>query len=553
MFTLRDYQSEAVQKALVRFHVANNALLVMPTGCGKSAIMLELVRQALSMRPDIRAMILVNRVQLVGQIAKDASTFLAEDQIGVYCAAIEKDLSKRLIVGSVQSLLAVDPEHVNLLVVDEAHQISHDEESGYLSLIRAMQLKNPGMKLLGNTATPFRQDGYIYGEGKLFESVTYTKSLKWMIENGYLVPPRMKHVPDAFDTKGVKITAGEYDLGALEKLVLSDNSKIERQVVDALARLAGRKKVAWACVSIKHAEAVYKLIPEEAALVHSNMTPTERAFHMKSFEEGSAKHMVFVSILNTGYNYPPIDGVVLMRPTRSSNLYVQTCGRGLRTSPGKADCIVLDYGAVVENCGPLDRPYVRTKGTKKKDVPIPMKFCPACFEYVDIAIEACPACGHKFVKPKRDATKNLLDQAADGVILGKKLEWVDVKDVTFAPHVSKAGNKCFKVTYHTTNLFRPEIREYVMANAAPYHMVIGMELLTTLEPALVTNKIKRVLLEWDGMFPRVKDVERENDTRKNAESPGAEEGLLSFVGERGPGERLRHSGTGGDNDASQKV
>lgn len=545
MSELRDYQIEAVGAVRARHQNASDALLVMPTGAGKTRVMLEVVRRALGEREDARCMILLNRVQLVEQTAKVASSHIEE--VGLFCASLSKNAESRLTIGSVQSVSRGEIPATNLIVVDEAHQIEADM---YNKIIESARAKNPDLKLLGCTATPYTASGgYIYGPEKIFKSVTYAKSLSWMISRGYLVPPRTKHMAEAFDSKGVPILAGEYNQGALEDLVLSDNSKLERQVKDALSRLTERKKCAWACVSIKHAEAVYRLIAEDAALVHSEMTPTERAYHMRSFEEGAARHMVFVSILSQGYDFPAIDSIVLMRPTRSSGLYVQTVGRGLRVAPGKQDCLVLDYGRVVENCGPLDAPYVRQKGSKNKDAPIPMKFCPACLEYMKQADMTCPACGFVFEKPKKKPANNLTDKPHDGNLLGSviKPEWRTVeRKVSVEAYLSKKGNRCYRVYYHCRNLLMRTVQEYVMPDRMSSHPVFlhadtpdfadtktWDELYTRSRNNLlfVDAGLEAVYIEWDGMFPKIRNARFSDDVYESKKGFDPQDGLLAFKGE----------------------
>lgn len=893
MSELRDYQIEAVGAVRARHQNASDALLVMPTGAGKTRVMLEVVRRALGEREDARCMILLNRVQLVEQTAKVASSHIEE--VGLFCASLSKNAESRLTIGSVQSVSRGEIPTTNLIVVDEAHQIEADM---YNKIIESARAKNPDLKLLGCTATPYTASGgYIYGPEKIFKSVTYTKSLSWMISRGYLVPPRTKHMAEAFDSKGVPILAGEYNQGALEDLVLSDNSKLERQVKDALSRLTERKKCAWACVSIKHAEAVYRLISEDAALVHSEMTPTERAYHMRSFEEGAARHMVFVSILSQGYdcfdakteiltsagwrninskigpnekvyslnkagklelvpiektasrflrtgeklisiknqhfdicitenhrfchrgddgkiylskfaempqraqmiigsipqkkkpgiglsyseawvlgmfwadgsesrgrveisqskpamvrkirnllrqtgidywerkrliasgyksnhkylhsfylpkgthsgsyarrgisqiygrlftkkiqdelmqmnvkefmalwdgyldgngswpknknklpfatisrkehldffthkaielgfscaygshltknkvrvyqlriseklnrglnlepkrkhgrgatikfssarqrvwcisnknetlitrrngrvvvmgNCPAIDSIVLMRPTRSSGLYVQTVGRGLRVAPGKQDCLVLDYGRVVENCGPLDAPYVRQKGSKNKDAPIPMKFCPACLEYMKQADMTCPACGFVFEKPKKKPANNLTDKPHDGNLLGSviKPEWRTVeRKVSVEAYLSKKGNRCYRVYYHCRNLLMRTVQEYVMPDRMSSHPVFlhadtpdfadtktWDELYTRSRNNLlfVDAGLEAVYIEWDGMFPKIRNARFSDDVYESKKGFDPQDGLLAFKGEY-PGDVPTRGGSG---------
>ena len=44
-----------------------------------------------------------------------------------------------------------------------------------------------------------------------------------------------------------------------------------------------------------------------------------------------------------GWDHPPVSAIVLARPTQSRSLYTQQIGRGLRLSPGKIDCVIVDF------------------------------------------------------------------------------------------------------------------------------------------------------------------------------------------------------------------
>lgn len=46
--------------------------------------------------------------------------------------------------------------------------------------------------------------------------------------------------------------------------------------------------------------------------------------------------------MTEGADFPAIDCVLLGRPTKSQNLFLQMIGRGLRLFPGKENCLILD-------------------------------------------------------------------------------------------------------------------------------------------------------------------------------------------------------------------
>lgn len=52
-------------------------------------------------------------------------------------------------------------------------------------------------------------------------------------------------------------------------------------------------------------------------------------------------------------DFPSIDCILLLRPTKSQTLFLQMLGRGLRLSPetGKQDCLVIDMVASGERAG----------------------------------------------------------------------------------------------------------------------------------------------------------------------------------------------------------
>ena len=57
------------------------------------------------------------------------------------------------------------------------------------------------------------------------------------------------------------------------------------------------------------------------------------------------------AVLTEGFDLPDLGCIVLVRPTKSLLLYRQMIGRGLRTAPGKTDCIILDHAGAVHRHG----------------------------------------------------------------------------------------------------------------------------------------------------------------------------------------------------------
>jgi DNA repair protein RadD len=75
------------------------------------------------------------------------------------------------------------------------------------------------------------------------------------------------------------------------------------------------------------------------------------------------------------------------------------CGRGLRTHPGKSDCLILDFGENLKRHGPIDAiDFNRKKAQKqleKGDGQGPGKQCPGCQAMVAANTRVCE-CGFIF-------------------------------------------------------------------------------------------------------------------------------------------------------------
>lgn len=460
MITLRPYQQEAVDALWEELFTSRTALCVISTGGGKTEIMMRVIARAVEAKPTVRVIILVNKVQLLEQTYRRFGKEFGYVDVGMYCGSInKKSVHNKITIASIQSIYSVDLKSVDMIVLDECHNV--DQESGrYFSFLS----KYKNAKILAFTATPYRSTGYIYGPKKLFTKITYSRGLKDLIADGFLVRPVIKRMEEKFDTSKLHVRMGEFRQEEVERLT-SDEDKVCKQIVDAIPRMIDRRKVVWACSSINHCELVNRLLKsygEDSCTLHSKMQDAERIEAQRSFERGSARHMVFVSIVSEGYDHPPIDCVVLMRPIRSPVLYVQTCGRGLRLAPNKSDLLVLDYGGVVETLGPLDSPMISSGGggSKVDVVKTGMKFCPQCLSYVTAFSKVCPDC--HYVYPQPNSIEKLFDRAHEGTILSepKKPKRVEIRSTSLSKFKSKNGNDCLKITYHPTNIFSPPINEY---------------------------------------------------------------------------------------------
>jgi DNA repair protein RadD len=383
---LRPYQQAAVQAALAHFRKSHApACIVLPTGAGKSVVIAELARLARG-----RVLVLAHVKELCEQNHEKFTRMGFE--AGLYAAGLgRKDTTFQVTFASVQSvarnLQAFADEH-SLLIVDECHRVSDADDSQYGQVVEALTRRNPKLKLLGLTATPYRMGmGFIYqyhGQGAVrseearpFDSCVYEVSLGEMIHAGFLVPPRVQDAPIAqydFSAIADDSRAGEAEVNRLLVSYPRVTQAIVEQVV-SLADAQARTGVMLFAASVAHAREIAGYLPrDEVALILGDTALPERDAQIAAFRERKLRYLVNVAVLTTGFDVPHVDFIALLRHTQSVSLFQQIVGRGLRLSPGKRDCLVMDYAGTGFN---VFQPEVSDARPGAGTEPVTVE-CPVC-------------------------------------------------------------------------------------------------------------------------------------------------------------------------------
>ncbi|MBN3193193.1 DEAD/DEAH box helicase [Pectobacterium versatile] len=385
-FTLRPYQREAVSATLDYFrHHTQPAVIVLPTGAGKSLVIAELARLARG-----RVLVLAHVKELVAQNhAKYCALNLEAD---IFAAGLQQRESQgKVVFGSVQSVARNLDQFDNafsLLIIDECHRISDDDNSQYQQIIQHLQKTNPQLRLLGLTATPYRLGkGWIYqyhyhgmirgDERSLFRDCIYELPLRYMIKHGFLVPPDRLDMPVVqYDfSKLVARSNGLFSEADLN-LELKRQQRITPHIISQVIDYAQtRRGVMIFASTVEHAKEITTLLPTgQAALVSADTPAAERDALIEAFKQQSLRYLVNVAVLTTGFDAPHVDLIAILRPTESVSLYQQIVGRGLRLYPGKTDCLILDYAG---NPHDLYTPEVGNSKPHAGSQPVQV-FCPEC-------------------------------------------------------------------------------------------------------------------------------------------------------------------------------
>ena len=479
-FSLRPYQVEALNALHSALQTNDILLLQAATGAGKTVLIVRMINKYFTKFKDRSFLILMHKRELVEQFTMAFANF-ADDvpakDIGIACSGVSGPaiLDRRITIASVQTLINRLDRYpgADLVVVDETHRISHENDSQYGQLLTKLREYRPQHKVIGVTATAYRLGhGMIYGDqcrpgrANFFPELTHRITYQELRDAGHLMPLVARIAADeniTADLANVQVS-GDYNLGQLGD-TMSKTVHVQ-SAVDGLEEYGSEHKsvCVFAC-TIAHCEALaeaFRNNGHDAVTIHSQLSPLERESNMISWRSGKVRICVSVNILIEGFDFPELSCLVFCRPTKSPALFVQALGRILRTAPGKAEALLIDLTDNTKSFGlDLDNPMFNVPRWAEGAGEQITKICPGentdgtvCGKSVHAALRYCPHCGFAF--PFEEAVEAELTDLKK-VEFNKKdpPEPYDVSSVDYEIHESKkTGKWLIKVTYRCgLNLF----------------------------------------------------------------------------------------------------
>lgn len=459
---LRDYQQRAINLlyAWMRYN-AGNPCVVMPTGSGKSHVIAGLCRDILTRWPQSRILVLSHVKELLEQDAEKILLAWPEAPLGIYSAGIgSRDVGMPLTVAGIQSVRdkASMLGYVDLVIVDEAHTISHKAEGGYRKLLDELKAVNPNMRIVGLTATPYRLGhGLISEHGATFDGLVEPVSVAELVSRGYLAPLRSKLTGAQLSVDGVGKRGGEYIEHELQQAV--NNADDNERIVDEVISRAGNRK-AWLffCAGVAHSMAIRDALRARGVSTETvtGETPkAERERIIRDYKAGRITALTNANVLTTGFDYPDIDLIAMLRPTLSPGLYVQMAGRGMRLKRHTDHCLVLDFAGNVKRHGPItDVAPPKHKGQGTGDAPV--KVCEQCSELVHTSVKVCPACGYEFPPAEKEPLTLHGEDIMGGPEEMRVREWLWYVKQSRAKQINML---C--VDYYSAELTGDKVTEYI--------------------------------------------------------------------------------------------
>ncbi len=460
MLQPRSYQIEAAHSVPNYFQTnSGNPVIAMPTGTGKSVVIAMILQMVYHYWPSQRVMVLTHVKELIQQNYDKLMTLWPAAPAGVYSAGLNRKESNRRItfagIGSVAKKAALFG-HIDLVFIDEAHLVSPNDETLYQLFLAALKEVNPNLRVIGFTATPWRLGTGRITEDGIFTDVCFDitgmQAFNRLIAEGYLAPLIPRQTKMMLDIDGVHMRGGELIASELQHAV--DKYEITQAALRETLELAHDRRH-WLIFAsgVEHACNIADMLNDmgiPTVAIHSKMGDAQRDQAILDFKSGKYRAAVNNNVLTTGFDFPGIDCIVVLRPTASTVLWVQMLGRGTRpfecAEYKKENCLVLDFAGNTRRLGPINDPVIPRKKGAKAGGKAPVKLCGSCATYNHASVTHCCYCGAEFsfqVKLKQTA-------ASDELLRGDAplVEVFKVDHITYSTH-EKAGRPIMmKVTYY---------------------------------------------------------------------------------------------------------
>ena len=341
---LREYQVKFIEHIRTNLGKYKKIIACAATGAGKSKVFIAIANMAHA--KGLTVLILTESSKIYEQITAEfpAGNINAE----------KKDtslLAGHVYIGMVQTLARRAKMVASFQKMGDRLLIINDECHVGTSTKLLQQL--PDALLIGFTATPdWRAAKHL---PLLYAACVVGPQPDELVQSGHLVS--YQHFARVLaDLSELSIKNGEFTEESQEKVF--ESRKVYDGLIKDLTGIRYRKALVF-CASIKHCQEVSEQLGKAGILniqIHSKRDRGEQSFDMARYKDVNSAINVCVSVgvLTKGWDYPPLDLVILNRATTSLPLYMQMIGRGSRTYTDKNVFTVLDDGGNYERHGLWD-------------------------------------------------------------------------------------------------------------------------------------------------------------------------------------------------------
>lgn len=322
---------------------AKKGLVVAATGTGKTYLAAFDVQQ---FKPK-RLLFVVHREQILRKAMSSFKEVLGgpDSDYGIL-SGNQKETTARYLFATVNMVSKksireqLGAAAFDYIIIDEAHRVSQNQLGEKESMYqRLMNFYKPQF-MLGMTATPERTDGtnvYKYFDYHLAYEILLLDSL----DHDLLVPFHYIGVTD-YEKDGTVID----DKTSLKYLVSDERVDY---IINKTNYYGPRNTEVHGLIFVSHVtegrELAAKLTDKgiNAQFVSAEDTVESRENAVRELTDGKLQYIITVDIFNEGVDIPILNQIVMMRPTKSSIIFLQQLGRGLRKFDHKEFVTVLDF------------------------------------------------------------------------------------------------------------------------------------------------------------------------------------------------------------------
>jgi DNA repair protein RadD len=372
---------------------------------GKTIMMAMIAKRAQKMaeeqnRPQAKILCLARTGELVEQNAAEMRNMGVRNSI--FSASVGmRSLKYPVVVGSEGTVArALDGQMKNILfdilLIDECHQLPFDNhEAQYMKIVTEFIRRNPKLKIIGYTGSPWRGTDGI--KGQFWKKELYKLDMWELVESGDVVPPifGFGHDDVQYDLSSIvqsdKDGTEDFDkkqLAEMQKKILSSGTTTEKIMLEVISLSESRNCVLITCSGAKHIKECAAMLPENSyAVITEGTKYKERKIIKEGCESGDIKYVLQIGCWTVGVNIPSIDTIVILRRIGSLTLLTQLIGRGIRTLKQnhtdrgliKNDCLVLDYSGTMESIGHLfNDPILEAAEFERAQRKQQLIYCPRC-------------------------------------------------------------------------------------------------------------------------------------------------------------------------------
>jgi superfamily II DNA or RNA helicase len=320
---LRDYQEEAVELASQSWR----GIINLATGLGKTktaiALIRKLKRNTLVVCPS-KSIALQFHSELVEAFGKSKVGFVGDGKYKPSTVTVGIAASVCNRIDDIKGL------NLGVVVFDETH---HTPANTFYAIAEGLGAVG---RIYGLTATAFRSDGKDIFIHAACGDILVQRDVSWGVANGWLSDPY-------FIVRKVKTVGKDFrddKLKSYRAHVLESKEMNDRIISDCRAFHTAGKFLLVLVDQIEHGD----IISSALGIPFANGRDKGSEVNIQHFNDGNIKALIATDgLVGEGVDTRNVEVLVVANFTASKSAVLQAVGRGLRKTPTKDKCIILDY------------------------------------------------------------------------------------------------------------------------------------------------------------------------------------------------------------------